>query len=62
MIGDSKNDIDCSRSLGIPSILVSFGYSDIPVDQMEADMVLHNYNNLIAYIEVLCKKYFNIKQ
>ena len=62
MIGDSKNDIDCSKSLGIPSIVVSFGYSDIPVDQMEADMVLHNYDNLIRYIEILCNKYFNMKQ
>ena len=42
MIGDSKNDIDCSKSLGIPSIVVSFGYSDIPVNQLEADLVLHD--------------------
>ena len=62
MIGDSKNDIDCSKSLGIPSIVVSFGYSDIPANQMEADLVLHNYDNLIKYIEILCNKYFNMKQ
>ena len=62
MIGDSKNDIDCSKSLGIPSIIVSFGYSNIPVNQIKADMVLHNYNNLIKYIEILCNKHFNLRQ
>ena len=61
MVGDSQNDIVCAKSVGIPSIAVSFGYSKIPINKLNSDIVLHNYKDLIRFIENLCTEFFDIK-
>ena len=53
MIGDSENDINCAKKASIPSIAVSFGYSKVPVEDLEADLVMSNYINLTQYIKQL---------
>ena len=55
MIGDSINDIDCAKRAKIKSIVVSFGYSNIPVRKLNANLIMDNYSNLIKYIEKLNK-------
>ena len=55
MIGDSINDIDCAKRAEIKSIVVSFGYSNIPVRKLNANLIMDNYANLIKYIEKLNK-------
>ena len=51
MIGDSKNDILCANALNIPSIVVSFGYSKIPVKDLNANIIMSNYKDLISHIQ-----------
>ena len=51
MIGDSENDILCANALNIPSIVVSFGYSKIPVKDLKADIIMSNYKDLISHIQ-----------
>jgi len=54
MIGDSSTDINAARNAVIPSIAVTFGYSDIPVDQLGASAVIDNYaelSNALSWIE-----------
>ena len=46
MIGDSVNDILAARNAGMPSIAVTFGYSDVPVEQLGADVVIDSYKKL----------------
>lgn len=46
MIGDSINDILAARNAGIPSIAVSFGYSDVPVEQLEASTIIGSFDQL----------------
>ena len=54
MIGDSINDILAARNAGIPSVAVSFGYSDVPVEELQASTVIHAYEQLTpALIERL---------
>ncbi|SMF68206.1 phosphoglycolate phosphatase [Xaviernesmea oryzae] len=48
MVGDSVNDILAARNAGIPSIAVSFGYSDVPVDKLDPDHVIGGYGELTA--------------
>ena len=55
MIGDSENDINCAKKANIPSIAVSFGYSKVPVEDLEPDLVMSDYINLIQYIKQLSK-------
>ena len=51
MVGDSENDIKCANSINVPSIVVDFGYSKIPVKNLNANIIMNNYENLIMHIE-----------
>jgi len=46
MIGDSSNDIVAAREARVPSIAVTFGYTDIPVEQLGADHIIDHFNLL----------------
>ncbi len=48
MIGDSINDILAARNAGIPSIAVTFGYSDVPVAELQPDHVIEHFSQLTA--------------
>ena len=43
---DSVNDILAARNAGIPSIVVPFGYSDRPVDELGADRLISHFDEL----------------
>ncbi|WP_168072871.1 phosphoglycolate phosphatase [Caulobacter sp. SSI4214] len=43
MVGDSINDALGARNAGVPSVLVSFGYTEEPVDTLGADRVIHSF-------------------
>ena len=51
MVGDSENDIKCANSINVPSIVVDFGYSKTPVKNLNANIIMNNYQNLIMHIE-----------
>lgn len=46
MVGDSVSDILGARNARIPSIAVPFGYSDIPVEELEPDHIITGYHEL----------------
>ncbi|MFN7023542.1 MAG: HAD family hydrolase [Pseudorhizobium sp.] len=48
MIGDSINDILAARNAAIPSIAVTFGYSDVPVVDLQPDHVIEDFSQLTA--------------
>lgn len=43
MVGDSVNDALGARNAGVPSVLVSFGYTEDPVETLGADLVIHSF-------------------
>ncbi len=47
MVGDSKIDIDTAIAANIPSIAVSFGYSEIAISALGADMVIDHYDQFM---------------
>jgi phosphoglycolate phosphatase len=51
MIGDSSADINAAKSANIPSIAVSFGYSDRPVADLAPDRIIHHFDELDSAIE-----------
>ncbi|HWA60061.1 MAG TPA: phosphoglycolate phosphatase [Caulobacteraceae bacterium] len=53
MIGDSISDAGAARAAGVPLVLVSFGYTDIPVAQLGADVLIDHYDQLQAACEAL---------
>jgi phosphoglycolate phosphatase len=52
-VGDSIVDADTAKAAGLPFIAVSFGFSDIPVEQLGADAIVDNYAELIPALERL---------
>ena len=52
-VGDSITDADTARAAGLPFVAVSFGFSDRPVEDLQADAVIDRYSELIPALERL---------
>ena len=50
-IGDTINDIAGARNAGIPSIAVSFGFLDGPVEDLAADAIIDHFDALLPLLE-----------
>jgi phosphoglycolate phosphatase len=48
MVGDSNNDVLAARNAGVPMILVSFGYTEIPVEELDRDILIDRFDQLQA--------------
>jgi phosphoglycolate phosphatase len=46
MIGDSRTDILTARNAGLPVICVPFGYTDVPIEALEPDVVIQHFDQL----------------
>src|SRR5262249_28066243 len=48
MVGDSETDYAAARAAGAPIVLVSFGYSEIPVRDLAGDALIDHFADLPA--------------
>jgi phosphoglycolate phosphatase len=46
LVGDSPADIGCGKAAGVPTIAVSFGYPKMPVEKLNADLVIDAFAEL----------------
>jgi len=46
MIGDSETDVLTARAANVPVVAVSFGYTEIPVRELGADIVIDHFEAL----------------
>ncbi len=46
MVGDSATDIDAARAAGIPVVAVDFGYTLVPVRELNPDRVISTHRDL----------------
>ncbi len=53
MVGDSPTDIATARAAGVPSIAVSFGYTETPPAELGADRLIHHFDELADTVGVL---------
>ncbi len=53
MVGDSITDIATARAARIPVVAVDFGYTDIPVADLDPDRVISAFEDLPAAIDLL---------
>ena len=51
MIGDKEQDIYCAKDAGVRSILVSFGYAKLPLEEIGADRIIDILTEVPAVIE-----------
>jgi phosphoglycolate phosphatase len=53
MVGDSRNDALTARALGVPCVLVTFGYTTVPARDLGADAVIDRLDELPAALAAL---------
>jgi phosphoglycolate phosphatase len=53
MVGDSEVDIATAAAAGVPSIGVSFGYTPIPVRDLNPTAVIDRYDEFMAALEAV---------
>jgi phosphoglycolate phosphatase len=53
-VGDSIYDTQAARNAQVPSVAVSFGFHDRPVEDLGADAVIDSYNELVPVLRTLC--------
>ncbi len=51
MVGDSQTDIDTAKAANIPVIAVPFGYTPIPVYDLNPDAIIHHFDELDAALQ-----------
>ena len=44
MVGDSQSDAGAARAAGVPLVLVSFGYTDIPARDLRPDRLIDHFD------------------
>jgi phosphoglycolate phosphatase len=55
MVGDSGHDLGAARALGIPCVLVSFGYTTVPAQALGGDAVIDHFDELPAALASLAQ-------
>ncbi|WP_068316634.1 HAD family hydrolase [Polycladidibacter hongkongensis] len=50
-IGDSRADVEAARNAQLPVIAVDFGYTDVPVRELNPDVVISHYDELLDAFE-----------
>ncbi len=53
MIGDSNTDVLTAKSAGVPVVGVTFGYTDVPVSELDCDAVISHYDQLASALPTL---------
>lgn len=53
MIGDSRSDVLAAQAAGVPTLVVTFGYTQIPPRELGGDLVIDRLDELPAALERL---------
>jgi len=53
MVGDSAIDIMTARAAGVPVVAVDFGYTEVPVAELEPDRIVSHFDTLPAAVAAL---------
>lgn len=52
-VGDSATDVGAARNAGLPVVLVSFGFTDVPAHQLGGDVVIDHFDALLPALRAL---------
>jgi phosphoglycolate phosphatase len=53
MVGDSSYDVRAAKNAEVPVVALSFGYNDLPAEELGADAVIDHYDELVGVLEEL---------
>jgi phosphoglycolate phosphatase len=55
MVGDSGTDIATARAAGIPVVAVDFGYTEVPIAELDPDRIISHFDALPEAISALVR-------
>ncbi len=55
MVGDSGTDISTARAAGVPVVAVDFGYTEVPVAELNPDRVISRFDALPQAVDALMR-------
>jgi phosphoglycolate phosphatase len=55
MVGDSGTDIATARAAGIPIVAVDFGYTEVPVAELDPDRIISHFDALPEAVDALMR-------
>jgi phosphoglycolate phosphatase len=55
MVGDSGTDIATARAAGIPVVAVDFGYTEVPVAELDPDRIISHFDALPEALSTLVR-------
>ncbi len=58
MVGDSETDVHAAKNAGIPCVCVSFGYTRVPVAELDAEAVIDHFDEFPAALAKLLPGHF----
>lgn len=53
MVGDSANDVNAAKAAGLPCVVVSFGYTQVPAKDLGGDRLIDHFSELPEAIVAL---------
>jgi phosphoglycolate phosphatase len=62
MVGDSARDIETAQAAGIPVIAVDYGYTDVPIAELDPDRVISDLQKLPGAVFELLTPSINVAQ
>jgi phosphoglycolate phosphatase len=51
MIGDSANDVAVARAAGVPSVVVSYGYTRVPAAELGGDVLIDDFTDILTWLD-----------
>jgi phosphoglycolate phosphatase len=56
MVGDSATDVRTALAAAVPVIAVDFGYTEVPVAELNADRIISHFDALPAALEAVTRR------
>ena len=56
MVGDATTDTGSARAAGVPCVVCSFGYNDVPLSELGGDIVIDRFADLIEAVETVRRR------
>jgi phosphoglycolate phosphatase len=61
MVGDAAPDIGTARDAGVPVIGVTFGYTPVPMEELEPDVIVDAFEDVEEAIDMLVVDHYVLK-
>ncbi|KAK0330397.1 hypothetical protein LTR94_033011, partial [Friedmanniomyces endolithicus] len=58
MVGDAAPDAGAAKDAGIPAILVTFGYTPVPVEELGGDVLIDAFEDVEEVVDAIVSEYY----